>query len=88
MLLQLPDDAKLIKVAASTLGAKVLLHGDHDCCNRLLVPRRREDLIAKPDAKEVLYHLFAKIVVNAIDLHAIRSKVDVTLTKVYRPDLR
>lgn len=48
-----PDDAKIIKVASSTLGAKGFLKGEDDTGHAVPVPDRPKDSVSKPAVNTV-----------------------------------
>lgn len=62
------NDAELVKVAAATLRAEGLLKGDDHAGNVVTVPSGAEDAIAEPQGHQVLHHLFAQVVINAVQL--------------------
>ena len=62
------NDAKLVKVSASALGADLLLESDLDVVDALTVPDRSKDDISKPQDHQVLDHLLAEIVIDAVNL--------------------
>lgn len=67
------DNAKVIKVAATALGAKRLLEGDLDIVNVFAVPGLAEEDVCETKSHQILDHLLAKIVIDAIDLIAFIS---------------
>ena len=62
------DDAELIEVTATTLSSKRLLEGDDDGRDVVAVPRRAEEPVSESDGHQILNHLFAQVVVNAVEL--------------------
>lgn len=61
-------DAKLVKVAATALGADLFLEGDLDVGDVGAVPARAKDLVGESEDHDVLDHLLAQVVVDAVDL--------------------
>lgn len=61
-------DAKLIKVAATTLSADLFLEGDLDVGDVVTVPARAKDLVGEAQDHDVLDHLLAQVVINSVDL--------------------
>ena len=69
MILQdVSDDAKLVKVAATALGAEWLLERDHDGGDVVAIPNVAEDEVPEAKGHEVLHHLLAQVVVDAVEL--------------------
>jgi len=62
------NDAKLIKVSATSLGAEWLLERDLNVVNVVAVPVGTHELVAESHDENVLDHLLAKIVVDTEDL--------------------
>lgn len=62
------DDAKLVKVATTTLGAEWFLECDLNVVDVVSVPGGAEERIAEAQDKNVLHHLLAQIVIDAEDL--------------------
>ena len=62
------DDAKLIKVAPSTLSSERLLEGDHHRGNVVSVPGGTEQPVPEPDGHQVLDHLLAQVVIDSVQL--------------------
>lgn len=62
------DDAELIEVTAATLGSERLLEGDDDGRDVVAVPRRAEEPVSESDGHQILNHLFAQVVVDAVQL--------------------
>jgi hypothetical protein len=63
-----PDDAELVEVAAAALGPEGFLESDDHGGDVVAVPGRPEQAVAEPDGHQVLDHLLAQVVVNAIKL--------------------
>ena len=68
VLQDVPDDAELVKVAAAALSAEGLLEGDNDGGDVVAVPRGAEDGVGESHGDQVLHHLLAEIVVDAVEL--------------------
>ena len=62
------NDSKLVKISTATLGTEWFLESDGDAGNMVPVPCGSEDHVTKPQTDEVLDHLFAKIVINPVEL--------------------
>src|SRR5690606_24291928 len=62
------DDAELVKVAAAALGAEGLLEDDLDVVDVVAVPGGAEEGVSEPEDEQVLDHLLAEIVVDAVEL--------------------
>ena len=62
------DDAELVKVAAAALGAEGLLEDDLDVVDVVAVPGGAEERVAEPQDQQVLDHLLAQVVVDAVQL--------------------
>lgn len=62
------DDAKLIEVTSTTLGAKWFLEGDLDVIDVIAVPSCVEERVAESENEDVLDHLLSEVVINAEDL--------------------
>ena len=63
-----PDDAELVKVAATALRAEGLLERDLHHGDVLAVPRGTEDPVTEAQGHQVLHHFLAEIVIDAIEL--------------------
>lgn len=61
-------DAKLVKVAATALGTNLFLESDLDVVDVGAVPAGAKDLVGESEDHDVLDHLLAQVVVNAVDL--------------------
>lgn len=59
------NHAELVKVTASTLGAKWFLERDLDIGDAVLVPTGVHSDVGETEKEDILDHLLAKIVVNA-----------------------
>lgn len=64
----LPNDAKLVKIASTTLGTERLFERNDHALDRVTIPDALEDLIGETQHDQILDHLFAKIVIDAVDL--------------------
>jgi len=62
------NDAKLVKVAASSFGSEWLLERDLNVVDVIPVPSRTEKLVAESEDENVLDHLLAQVVINAVQL--------------------
>jgi len=62
------DDAKLIKVATTTLGTEGFFEGNLDVVNVISIPSGSEELVTKSQNQNVLYHLLAQVMVDAENL--------------------
>lgn len=63
-----PNNAKIIKVASSTFGAEGFLESDLDIVDKLAIPDLVEKHISESDHHDVFDHLFSEIVINAVNL--------------------
>jgi hypothetical protein len=62
------DDAKLVKVAAPTLGTKWLLECDLHIIDVMAVPGGAKEGVSKTKNENVLDHFLAKVVIDAEEL--------------------
>ena len=62
------DNAELIEVSTTALCSERLLEGDLDVVDVMPVPGGAEEGIAKSENKDVLHHLLAQVVVDAVEL--------------------
>jgi hypothetical protein len=62
------DNAELVKVAASALGAKWLLECDLHIVNVMAVPGGAKEGVSKTKDENVLDHFLAKVVIDAEEL--------------------
>lgn len=62
------DNAKLVKVASTALGAKRLLEGDLHIVDVVSVPGSTKEGVAEAHDENVLDHLFTEVVVNTVEL--------------------
>mmetsp|Transcript_8867 Transcript_8867/g.21925 ORF Transcript_8867/g.21925 Transcript_8867/m.21925 type:complete len:358 (-) Transcript_8867:2504-3577(-) len=62
------DDAVLVKVAATPLGAKVLTENDLHVADVLARPQRLKHEVGEAQHRQVLDQLLAQVVVDAVDL--------------------
>ena len=62
------NDAELVEVAATALGAKGLLEGNLDVVDVVSVPGGAEELVAESENEDVLDHLLSEVVVDTEDL--------------------
>ena len=62
-----PDNSKLVKVAAAALRTKRLLECDHDTLDRVAVPDLFDYFVGESEHNQILDHLLAEIVIDAID---------------------
>jgi len=62
------NDAKLVKVAASSFGSEWLLERDLNVVDVIPVPSRTEKFVAESEDENVLDHLLAQVVINAVQL--------------------
>jgi hypothetical protein len=54
------NNAKLVKVAASSMSSERLLEGEHDTLNVSFAPRLFKPSIGETKSSTVLYHVFSK----------------------------
>ena len=62
-----PDNSKLVKVAAAALRSERLLECDHDTLDRVAVPDLFDYFVGESKHDQILDHLLAEVVVNAIN---------------------
>jgi hypothetical protein len=62
------DDAELVEVASTALGAERLLEGDLNVVDVVTVPGGAQEGVAKAHDQDVLDHLLAQVVVDTEDL--------------------
>ncbi len=62
------DDAELVKVPATPLGAERLLERDLDVIDVVAVPGRAQERVAESQDENVLDHLLAEIVIDTEEL--------------------
>jgi hypothetical protein len=60
----IPDNAKFVKVTATTFSTKGLLESDLNVADVVLVPSSVHCNVSKPEYQDILDHLFSKIMVD------------------------
>lgn len=62
------NNAKLVKVASTALGAERLLECNLDVVNVMSVPGSAEERIAEAHDENILDHLLSEVVINTVEL--------------------
>ena len=75
----IPQGSGRIVITAAKLDAELFGNGDLNVVDEIAVPDRLKDAVAKPEDQDVLYGLFAEIMIDAVDLALLENLQQVSI---------